>query len=64
MEQRDKIREAQNNVQGIKDICQIMEAPYITDITESVFIVLEIVCDRILSLLSEVEEQECIKQEE
>lgn len=53
---RDKIYEARWYTQAMKDVCQVMETPSVTDIPKSVFLIMEVVCERILSLLPKLED--------
>lgn len=53
---RDKIYEARWYTRAMKDVCQVMETPGVTDIPKSVFLIMEVVCEKILSLLPELED--------
>ncbi|MBR2403607.1 MAG: hypothetical protein IKB01_12730 [Lachnospiraceae bacterium] len=54
---KDKIGEARWYVGAIKDVCQVMETPCVVDIPKSVFLTMEVLCERILSLLPEPDEE-------
>ena len=55
---RDKIYESRWYVRGIKDLCQVIENLCVTDIPKSVFLVIEVLCERVLDLLPEPTKEE------
>ena len=55
---RDKINESRWYVKGIKDMCQMLEAPSVTDIPKSIFLIIEVLCERVLSVLPEADKEE------
>ena len=55
---RDKINESRWYIRSIKDICQVLETPSVTDIPKSVFLTNEVLCERTLSVLPETDKEE------
>lgn len=55
---RNKINESRWYVKGIKDMCQMLETPSVTDIPKSIFLVIEVLCERVLSVLPEADKEE------
>ena len=53
VELEDRVWEACRLVKGIREICFVLETPEVPDIPAEVFPVLELACDRVVSLLTE-----------
>ena len=53
VELEDRVWEACRLVKGMREICFVLETPEVPDIPAEVFPVLELACDRIVSLLTE-----------
>lgn len=49
---RDNIDEARMVVKGVKDMCRVFDAPGV-DTPQSVFMVINVLCEHVLSLLPE-----------
>lgn len=60
---KDNIDEARMYITSIKDMCRVFDAPCI-DTPQSVFMVINVLCERVLSLLPESEEVVQEKKEE
>lgn len=53
VELEDRVWEACRLVRGIREICFVLETPEIPDIPAEVFPILELACDKVVSLLTE-----------
>lgn len=56
--EKEKIDECRLYVNGIRDMCQILEAPRMHDVPDSMFLIIEILCEKILSVLPITDEKD------
>ena len=57
-DKRDKLLEAQCYLSATKELCQVMEMQSTIEIPKSVFLIFEVVCEKIHSLLSALDDTE------
>ena len=61
--EKENIDESRLYVEGIRDLCQILETPGIIEIPQSMFLIMVVLCEKILSLLPITDEDNKGKKE-